>query len=87
MSGGAFERRQVLLLLVLLHFGFQLRQLFADFIIRFQVGKLLIQRFLFAKVVAFSFRFHVVDATLERFKARHRFIQLTAVQLTTHVTG
>jgi hypothetical protein len=33
-----------LLLVVLLHFGFQRRQLLADFIVRFQIGKLLIQR-------------------------------------------
>ena len=50
MSGGAFRRRQMLLLLVLLHFGFKLRQLLADFIICFQVSKLLIQRLCLPKL-------------------------------------
>ena len=52
-----------------------MRQLLADFIVRFQFGKLLIQRLLLAKAVALRFRFHLIDATLKGFKARHRLIQ------------
>ncbi|SQB39931.1 Uncharacterised protein [Citrobacter koseri] len=87
MSGGAFGRRQVLLLVILLHFGFQLRQLFADFIICFQIGKLLIQGSLLAKVLAFRFRLHLIDTAFKRFKTRHSLIQFAAVQLTTDITG
>jgi hypothetical protein len=50
----AADRRaaQYALLVILIHFGFQRCQLLADFIIRFQFGKLLIQRLLFAKTMA-----------------------------------
>ena len=65
MSGGAIGRRQMLLLLVLLHFGFKLSQLLADFIICFQVSKLLIQGLLFTEIMAFSLSFHLIDTTLE----------------------
>ena len=70
---------QDLLLVVLLHFGFQRRQLLANFIIGFQVSKLLIQGFLLTDAVAFGFRFNVVDTALKRFETRHCFIQITAV--------
>ena len=78
---------QSYLLVGLIHFGFQRRQLLADFIVRFQFGKLLIQRLLLAKAVALRFRFHLIDATLKGFKARHRLIQFTAIQLATHIAG
>ncbi|KEP71951.1 hypothetical protein HR12_30735 [Microbacterium sp. SUBG005] len=37
--------------------------------------------------MALGFRFHVVDTTFKRFETGHRFIQLAAVQLATHVAG
>jgi hypothetical protein len=43
-SGGAASGAAKILLVILIHFGFQRRQLLADFIVRFQFGKLLIQR-------------------------------------------
>ena len=42
---------------------------------------------LLAKAVALRFRFHLIDATLKGFKARHRLIQFTAIQLATHIAG
>ncbi|VDZ89288.1 Uncharacterised protein [Lelliottia amnigena] len=75
-----------LLLVVLFHFCFERSQLFTNGIIRFQFCKLLIQRFLFAKAVAFGFRFHVIDTAFEGFKTRHRFINFAAIKLTTNIT-
>lgn len=72
-------------MVVLFHFGFQRSQLLANFIIGLQVSKLLIEGFLLTDAVAFGFRFHVVDTTFKRFETGHRFIQLAAVQLATHV--
>ncbi len=46
---------QSYLLVGLIHLAFQRRQLLADFIVRFQFGKLLIQRLLLAKAVALRF--------------------------------
>ncbi|STQ11554.1 Uncharacterised protein [Enterobacter cloacae] len=67
--------------------AFQGRQLLADFIVGFQIGELLIERFLLTDAVAFRFRFHLIDTTFEGLKTRHCFIKLTAVQLTAYIAG
>ncbi len=71
LSYDAWRHAQVpheLLLIVLLHFGFQGRQLLADFIVGFQIGEPLIERFLLTDAVAFRFRFHLIDTTFEGLK-------------------
>ena len=87
-------RRQVhqrcnaqLCVLATVHFSFQGSDLCADFIVGFQFGEFLIQRFLFANTDRFSLGFHVIDAAFKLLKTRHRFINFTAVQLTANVTG